>query len=275
MTESLLDIASDPRKLGVAEHWFKRVAHEVELTARDKRDLAYDVQRVGTTVLREAIALGNEVGKKYRADTAVYKEIMNRRNARNFPESLRQREPGSPLYVVAAHFPIHATLEKYDNIIVDPLVRVLRGEVRQAYIYGHCRVNEPNRTEELEADGIHFLDIDEDHFKVVKESRWNPKLKQDAYSADTLVALFGLTEAEHGQGEVVVLVDRRAGQTMDAMAEAVKTRIGKYPHIGTEIPAQDIEDHASWQVFEYVPQPLEPDPPSLSAVLGEMALASQ
>jgi hypothetical protein len=263
------ELGANMRHKKIAERWFNRVFGDMPLADYEKSEFKSDAKVVGTQVLRSVLNLGIRASGEYSAAKDEYARIMEQKRSRKYPEALINRDAGTPLTVISAHYPLRADHEVYQNHFVDPLVSVLSGDRRAGYIIGGYNVNNPNRTEEREEAGIHFLTLDERHFEVVEEKYDLRRLKVDTYSADTLIALFGLSEEEHGSGEVVLLCDSWARQSIDQMAEAVRARIGKYPFIGTETPPIDpYEGHAKWDIYEFVPTPELPARPTLQGVLG-------
>jgi hypothetical protein len=264
---------------GIANEVFRQQFFHGELSDRYRvhyeRNVDLATRWLGAEIVEQVQQLGRQAADEYSVEQTTYREAQERAHEHRYPEALKARNPETtPLFVLPLHIPLHANADKYDGTFVNPLVRALKDPKAYTGIRSSKEDYTVNRAEELAADNITFLQIDDSFFEVVEDRGYTKKLKIDTLSEDDAVELFSLTEDEHGSAEIALVYDWQASHTVAKLAEAVRSRVGKYPHIIDEQePIEFGVGFAWWRVYEYVPIPPAPVRPSLKSVLAARAVS--
>lgn len=201
----------------------------------------------------------------YGQELAVYNAALERHKQENFPETLRARSRDTEIVLLTLMAPL---TPESGNADLAALMRACTGEG-----YTFIRDRQPALAELLKAHNISVRNIADEHYGVVKETQLRRLLKVDEYDADTVVALFGLAEADTA-AEMVITIDRWGGQGEKALAEAVHRLAGKYPHFAYVPWFEPGEGTPYWKVKEFVPIPPEPVKKRLADVLAQAALSA-
>lgn len=255
----------DQQQKVVANAWFDRQFDERQIDDPQ-------IQRVAEFLTQEEIEqleqAGQQAAEEHRQAMSDYEDYKQRRGGLVYPEVLKGRDPAKARVLflpIASPFDLD---EKGRNSVTISALDVLSGHTDHAYVVSRYSAKDARKA--YEEAKIEVAYVDPKHYKFASDSEYVSKLKIEDLSEETVIAMFGLTVEDHGDDEIVMWSGRQTALDDDKLAEAVKKRTGKYPHIMyAQSPVDRYEGHECWRLHEYVPYQPAPVRPTLQDVLTD------
>ncbi|MCA9337734.1 hypothetical protein KC951_03425 [Candidatus Saccharibacteria bacterium] len=247
-----------------ANVWFNRQFEETQIDESQ-------IQRVAEFLTQEEIEqlahVGQQTAEEYRQAVANYKEYKQLREGHVYPEALKHRDPGTKVVVL----PIAAPLDLDNtgrNTVTLSALEVLSGVTEHSYVTS--RSHGRNARQEYAEANVEVAYVDPKHHERASENEYIDRFKIEDLSEETVIAMFGLNAEDHGDAEIVMWSGRQCRLNDDKLAELIRERTGKYPHIMyAQMPIDPLEGSECWRIREYVPFQPEPVRPTLHDVVAQ------